>query len=90
LVSSLLNVAYLLPVAARGFFVAGSSAPHPNLPPPGGREREETGDDPNAPTAIREAPLACVVPLCLTALGCVLLFFLADALYVLLAPIAAR
>jgi multicomponent Na+:H+ antiporter subunit D len=65
LVSSLLNVAYLLPIAARGFF-----APSTN----------ETG--------IREAPLACVVPLCLTALGCVLLFFSADALYTLLAPIA--
>jgi multicomponent Na+:H+ antiporter subunit D len=65
LISSLLNVAYLLPIAARGFF-----APSTN----------ETG--------IREAPLACVVPLCLTALGCVLLFFSADALYTLLAPIA--
>jgi len=65
LISSLLNVAYLLPIVARGFF-----APSTN----------ETG--------IREAPLACVVPLCLTALGCVLLFFSADALYTLLAPIA--
>lgn len=75
LISSLLNVAYLLPVAARGFFV------------PGVADGQEVG---NAPTAIREAPLACVVPLCLTALGCVLLFFFADGLYALLAPIAAR
>jgi multicomponent Na+:H+ antiporter subunit D len=75
LVSSLLNVAYLLPVAARGFFVPGPTDGHP------------AGD---ASTGIREAPLACVVPLCLTALGCVLLFFLADGLYALLAPIATR
>ncbi len=69
LISSLLNVAYLLPIAARGFFAPST---HDN----------EAG--------IREAPLACVVPLCLTALGCVLLFFSADALYTLLAPVAAR
>jgi multicomponent Na+:H+ antiporter subunit D len=90
LISSLLNVAYLLPVAARGFFVAGSAPPHPSPPPPGGREREETGGDPVNLTGIREAPLACVVPLCLTAFGCLLLFFFADGLYALLAPIAAR
>ena len=70
LVSSLLNVAYLLPIAARGFFAPST---------------HETGE-----IGVREAPLACVVPLCLTALGCVLLFFSADALYTLLAPIATR
>ena len=71
LVSSLLNVAYLVPVAARGFFLDG---------PGTGR---------SARAAIREAPLFCVIPLCLTAAGCVLLFFQADALYALLSPIAA-
>jgi multicomponent Na+:H+ antiporter subunit D len=66
-----------------------------------GEERgghEETHDSPLAihgeggrgGEVIREAPLACVVPLCLTAFGCVLLFFFADGLYALLAPIAAR
>ena len=38
---------------------------------------------------LREAPLCCVVPLCLTALGCLVLFFYADDIYRLLAPIAA-
>ena len=38
---------------------------------------------------IREAPLFCVVPLCLTALGCLALFFFADPIYMLLEPIAA-
>ncbi|KEZ78385.1 monovalent cation/H+ antiporter subunit D family protein [Salinisphaera hydrothermalis] len=33
--------------------------------------------DNNVPTAIREAPAACVVPLCLTAAGCIALFFAA-------------
>ena len=71
LVSSLLNVAYLVPVAARGFF------------------RNRSGDEDSGHAAIREAPLFCVVPLSMTAVGCVLLFFYADALYTLLLPIAA-
>ncbi len=71
LVSSLLNVAYLVPVAARGFYRG----------PPSGAN--------TARVAIREAPLACLVPLCLTAFGCLLLFVYADALYAFLLPIAA-
>jgi multicomponent Na+:H+ antiporter subunit D len=34
-----------------------------------------------------EAPLFCLVPLCLTAVGCVVLFFQVDGLYELLAPL---
>jgi len=69
MVSSLLNVAYLLPIVAQAFFTpepksAGAAA---------------------APQGIHEAPLFCVVPLCLTALGCVALFFFADQVYGLLA-----
>ena len=71
LLSSLLNVAYLLPVPARGFFAAAPAGGAAQIP-------------------IREAPLACVVPLCLTALGCLWLFFQADSLYALLAPITVR
>ncbi len=71
LVSSLLNVAYLVPVAARGFF------------------RDRPGFENSGHAAISEAPLFCVVPLCVTAVGCVLLFFYADALYALLSPIVA-
>ena len=36
---------------------------------------------------IREAPLLCVVPLCLTAVGCLLLFVYAGPIYRLLLPI---
>ena len=71
LLSSLLNVAYLLPVPARGFFAAAPAGGAAQIP-------------------IREAPLACVVPLCLTAIGCLWLFFQADSLYALLAPITVR
>jgi multicomponent Na+:H+ antiporter subunit D len=69
LVSSLLSVAYLVPVAARGFF----------------REHTGTGNPRNP--GIQEAPVFCVIPLSLTAVGCLLLFFFADALYALLLPI---
>lgn len=71
LISSLLNVAYLMPIVARAFFAAPSQTP--------------TG-----PSGIREAPAFCVVPLCLTALGCLALFFCAEEIYLLLAPIAVR
>ena len=59
LVSSLLNVFYLLPVAVTAFF-----------------RTEETEENPG----MQEAPMACVVPLALTAVGCFVLFFLADPL----------
>ncbi len=78
MISSLLNVAYLLPIVARGFFV------------PSGEPQPVAAGAAAAPprAAIREAPWFCVVPLCLTALGCLALFFFADPLYRLLEPIA--
>ena len=68
MISSLLNIAYLMPIAVRGFFLAPA-------------------DGPQRP-AIEEAPLFCVVPLCITAAGGLALFFFADKVYQLLAPIA--
>ena len=65
MLSSLLNVAYLLPIVARGFFLNSAK-----------------------PVKVEEAPLFCVVPLSVTAAGCVLLFFFAEPLYELLMPIA--
>ncbi len=67
LVSSLLNIAYLMPVAIRAFFVAPSN-------PPG-------------ETKIKEAPLLCVIPLCITSAACLVLFFFADDLYQFLSTI---
>ena len=73
MVSSLLNVAYLIPVAARAFVAGGP---------------EEAGAQ--SGEKIREAPAFCVAPLCLTALGCLALFFAADDIAAFLAPIAER
>jgi multicomponent Na+:H+ antiporter subunit D len=57
LLSTLLNIAYLLPPVVRAFL----------LPPPEG-----------TPKGIHEAPLFCLIPLSLTALGAVALFFVAN------------
>jgi multicomponent Na+:H+ antiporter subunit D len=65
--SSLLNIAYLMPLVANAFFIPR--------------------DEWNEVAGYKEAPLFCLVPLCLTAAGCVALFFYADALYALLGPL---
>jgi multicomponent Na+:H+ antiporter subunit D len=75
MVSSLLNVAYLIPVAVRGFM------------PAQGAEGSAAGSGQGGGWRIKEAPLLCVVPLCLTALGGIALFFYADRLYAFLKPI---
>ena len=58
---SLLSIGYLLPVAAKGFFLAPSSDDHGS--------------------GIQEAPLMLLVPLCVTAIGCVVLFGFAHEIY---------
>ena len=72
MLSSLLSVAYLLPVAVIGFMA----------PAPG-----EVPGHANAAVGIREAPLLCVASLCFTAIGTVGLFFLAEPLYAFLQPL---
>lgn len=57
MLSSLLNVAYLLPIVGRAFF--------------------RPGTEPQA-TVVKEAPGFCVVPLCITAALCFVLFFFAS------------
>jgi multicomponent Na+:H+ antiporter subunit D len=78
MVSSLLNILYLLPIVARAFFL-----PEPEPQP------QAAGAAASPLSGIREAPFFCVVPLCLTAAGCVVIFFYADALYEMLLPITA-
>lgn len=80
LVSSLLGIAYLLPIPVRAFFLPERGAP-------------AAADDPSGEAPVRrdtridEAPWACVLPLCLTATACVALFFVEDAL---IGPLAER
>ena len=67
--SSLLNIAYLIPIPIRGFLFAP--------------------DDQTEKPAVKEAPLMCVVPLCITAVAGLVLFFAADEIYRWLEPIAS-
>lgn len=62
MISSLLNVAYLIPIVMRAFFRAPADA------------------KPGEVIAIQEAPIFCVIPICITAFGCLLLFFFADTI----------
>ena len=69
MVSTLLNVAYLLPIPVRAFF-------------------DKSDDDDGGETGIREAPVACVVALVITALGSLALFLNPDPLYALMSQVA--
>ena len=84
MVSSLLNIAYLIPIVVRAFF-------NPPTPPAtsagagaGAGAIHDHGD------GLHEAPFFCVMPLCLTALGCIVLFFFAGDLYRLLLPLTGQ
>ncbi|HJN73749.1 MAG TPA: monovalent cation/H+ antiporter subunit D family protein [Myxococcota bacterium] len=70
MLSSLLSIAYLMPVVARGFFLPEKPDPH--------HAHRGAGVD--------EGPLLCVGPLVVTALGCLAMFFLAEDVYALLQP----
>lgn len=74
MLSSLLSIGYLMPVVVRAFFHEPQVDDHAPADP------SETGFW----AGVHEAPLLCVVPLCLTALGCVALFFFAGDLVELL------
>ncbi len=59
MLSSILNVAYLLPIPVRAFF----AKPDP----------EAGGEAP--PTELKEAPIPCLIAMGITATGCIALFF---------------
>jgi multicomponent Na+:H+ antiporter subunit D len=80
MLSSLLNVAYLLPIPFRAFF--GSRPPDEDKP-------WDTEDE-RKPEAIEEAPLPCLIAIGITAAGCILLFFLPGPIFDLLAQIPLR
>jgi multicomponent Na+:H+ antiporter subunit D len=71
MVSSLLSIAYLMPVVVRGFF---------RTAPAGG-----SGNPGHADGGIHEAPLLCVLPPVATAIGGIVLFFFAERVWNLLA-----
>lgn len=76
MLSSLLSIGYLMPVVGRAFFCKPKPSTH------GHGE-----DDHHATEGIHEAPMLCVVPLCITAVGCIVMFIFAPELKDLLQPI---
>ena len=60
IISSLLNIAYLLPIVVNAFFA----------PEVDGEKVDE----------FKEAPLTCIIPLLLTAVGCIILFIYSEPL----------
>ncbi|HJO05282.1 MAG TPA: proton-conducting transporter membrane subunit [Acidobacteriota bacterium] len=87
MISSLLNVAYLLSIVARAFFVA----PPDSVAIGDGVDGVPQGAAlaANGGSSIKEAPFFCMVALCTTAAGCLVLFFFADDVYRLLLPIVS-
>ncbi len=100
--SSVLSIAYLMPPVIRAFFREPHDDGHPHhqqhydafledetelegdvlsSPPPAPRPPEPAGP------RWTDAPLLCLLPLCLTALGSLALFFFAEPLYLMLLPI---
>lgn len=75
--SSLLNVAYLLPIIGKGFF----------LPAPDARGPDAQGPDAKGPVKIAESPLLVWLPPVVTAFGCLVLFFIAGDIQAFLMPI---
>ena len=87
MISSLLNVAYLIPVFARGFFGPHDEEKAQMADTHHNDHDHNSADHAACGSRIVEAPLFCVVPLWVTALGCVALFLYADRLYAMLEPI---
>jgi len=96
MISSLLSIAYLMPVVGRAFLFPAKPSAHDHGH---GHGHDDHGDGHGheQPAAVgllkkifpefHEAPILCVAPLCMTALGCIALFFFAEDLYNLLLPI---
>ncbi len=79
IVSSLLNVVYLLSIPVQAFYLEPAEA---------GAKPQGSGAPAIDWRNIEEAPALCVIPPLITALFALLLFIFADPLYAYLAPIA--
>jgi len=74
MVSSLLNVAYLMPISLRGFFCKSPENP-------GDSPGDSHGHGGAGGTVIKEAPLPCLIAISLTVLGSLTLFFYPEPVY---------
>lgn len=85
MISSLLSIAYLMPVVVRAFFYPPDEDDHHDdhghHGESGGFWSDFINARPLTAFGLHEAPLLCVAPLVLTALGCIALFFVAPSIY---------
>jgi len=94
MISSLLNIAYLMPVVLYGFFGKEKA------PDAGDAHGHGHDDHHHAPSThpllrpltfgkpgVAEAPVLCLAPIVLTTVGCFALFFYADRIRLFLAPV---
>jgi len=84
MVSSLLNIVYLLPIPLRGFFSPAVENDHHG-------EAEAHDAQSYGPKfgALHEAPWPCLIAIAITSAGCLALFFYPDRLFRLLLPIVS-
>ena len=84
-ISSLLSIAYLMPVVYRAFFLPLDPDDHHH--DGHGAEAHGKPAEEGFWANLNEAPIFCVVPLCLTAVGSIAIFFYTQEIYDLLLPI---
>ena len=92
MISSLLNVAYLVPIVIRGFFSDPTEQGHHDDHHDEGHGHEANPGDAAMANQwkigdFKEAPLPVIAALTFTAIGCVVLFFYADNIYRFLLPV---
>ena len=96
MISSLLNIAYLMPVVLYGFF--GKEKPavahgHDGQADPHHHDHHAPPDHPMLRhltfgiKGVKEAPVMCLAPIVMTTFGCFALFFYADRIRLFLAPV---
>lgn len=92
MISSLLNIAYLMPIVLYGYFGKekpadtlshGDNHDHHHAPPNHSMLKHLTFGRPG----IAEAPIMCLAPIVLTTIGCFALFFYADRIRLFLTPV---
>lgn len=83
LISSLLNIAYLLTVPMRAFFARPVASTNDHGP-----ENQHAHDDHGDPNKIKEAPLAMLIAIGITATGTIMLFLYPEGLFALAQEVA--
>jgi len=88
MVSSLLNVAYLLEIPFKGFFADAEDNPAPQAYHDHDPDHDHRFDH-KQPRQIKEAPPACLIAIAITTTGCLVLFFYPEPVYNLMRLIVA-